>query len=80
MTTTPIIAIDDIAKKARGGVSETPNFLSPDIVSALREDAIALLRAGAFVGVGLRLPAPAAADRRRRLAVTRLHLFPHCMM
>jgi hypothetical protein len=65
MTTTPIIAIDDIAEIAQGGVSETPNFLSPDIISALQEDVIALLRAGAFVRGRLRLAAPACARRRR---------------
>ena len=65
MMTTPIIAIDDIAEIARGGVSETSNFLSPDIISALREDVIALLRAGAFVGGGLRLAVPACARHRQ---------------
>ena len=65
MTMTPIIAIDDIVEIAWGSVSETPNFLSPDIVSALREDAIALLRAGAFVGGGLRLAVPACARHRQ---------------
>jgi len=69
MTTNPIITIDDIAEIARGGVSETPNFLSPDIILALREDVIALLRAGAFVRGRLRLAAPACACLRPPLPI-----------
>jgi hypothetical protein len=61
---TPVVA--DIAQVARGGVSVTTNFLAPEVALALREDARALLMAGAFVGGGLRLPEDRRRPRRRR--------------
>ena len=55
-----MVSVVDINNIARGNVSITSKFLPSNLVVALREDAHALLKAGAFVDGELKL------DRKRR--------------
>ena len=57
---TAMVSVVDISNIARGNVSITSKFLPSESIAALREDARALLKAGAFVSGELKI------DRKRR--------------